>query len=152
MEIICKYDSDENKTVLALEKDGSDIFYHVFDESSLWHSYYRKYNMEGERVPEDPFLSGDFTDAAGYVSNPIEILSTKNYKAYSNAIYKRTSGEAVWGSSENISFIYQAAVIYDKDIILGCVFRLWDKNQLGITLFDLSKRNTPVFMPPEIEA
>lgn len=152
VEIICKYDSDENKTILALEKDGNDIFYHVFDESSLWHSYYRKYNTTGERVPEDPFLSGDFTDAVGYVSNPVEILSTKNYKAYSNAIYKRTSGKAVWGSSENISFIYQASAIYDKDIILGCVSRLWDKNQLGITLFDLSKRNTPVFLPLESEA
>ena len=42
--------------------------------------------------------------------------------------------------------------IYDKDIILGCVSRLWDKNQLGITLFDLSKRNTPVFLPLESEA
>ena len=97
-------------------------------------------------------MSGDFTDAVGYVSNPVEILSTKNYKAYSNAIYKRTSGKAVWGSSENISFIYQASAIYDKDIILGCVSRLWDKNQLGITLFDLSKRNTPVFLPLESEA
>lgn len=149
VESICEYEPDENRTVVGLEKDGDDIFYHVFDASGWWHHYYRKYNVDGERVQEDPFLTGDFIDAIGYVVNPKEILTTKNYKAYSNAIYDRATGKAVWGSAENPSFIYQVEAIYDKDIVLGCVSRLWDKNKLGITLFDLSKRNTPVFLPLE---
>ena len=151
VEIISEYSPDENRTIVALEKSDNDIFYHVFDESGLWHHYYRKYNANGERIQEDRFLSGDYADAIGYVVNPVEIFTTKNYKVYSNAIYKTSSGKAVWGSSDNISFISQTVAVYDKDIVLGCVSRLWDKSQLGVTMFDLNKRNTPVFLPLESE-
>ena len=140
---------NEKKRITALEKDGNEVCYFVFDDDKAWNRYYHKYSVDGTEVERDAIFSGTFAEPLGYVAKPIEIVTTKNFKAHNNVIFQKNSGGIVWGSSKGLSFISQAVSIYDKDIIFCCASRLWDKDQLGVTMFDLSERSTPVFLPLE---
>lgn len=145
---ICEYSASDNKTISALEKDGDEVYYHIFDESGLWNNYYYKYSITGSRVSEDPFFSGSYTNKIGFVANPIEIVTTKNYKVHRNAIYTRNSSQPVWGAKDGLTFLESIVSLYEQDILL-CRSGQPGKpvSQLRVTLFDLSKRKTPVFLP-----
>ena len=144
--MICRYSADDNKRIILLEFNNGKVYYHVFNER-IWNSNYSRYSVEGENVSEYAFLQGNFTDPIGFVANPIELFVTRDFVLHQNAIYKKNSSSPVWGSNESLAFVRQVVPIFEENIFLGIPVRLWDKDQIGVTIFDLNKRNQPVLLP-----